>query len=107
MEEKNVRNKIIALSGEPVSGKGTVTKSLIVELQEKGYKKENIHIISTGHEFRKYFNVVLDFIDCLKRDDDAGAIDLVQTQELQDIANNPEYREAFKKSATTIAKNKC
>ena len=106
MEEKNVRNKIIALSGEPVSGKGTVTKLLISELQEKGYKKENIHTISTGNEFRKYFNVVLDFIDCLKRDDDAGAIDLVQTQELQDIANNTEYREAFKKSATTIAKNK-
>ena len=50
-----IKNKIITLSGEPVSGKGTVAKKLIHELVEQGYQPENIHMYSTGNEFRKYF----------------------------------------------------
>ena len=58
----DIRNKIIALSGQPVTGKGTTTKSLIKKLEEQGYESDNIHVISTGNEFRSYFNTLLDFL---------------------------------------------
>lgn len=45
-----IRNKIITISGEPVSGKSTVVKLLTEKYQKQGYK---VHIISTGKLFRK------------------------------------------------------
>ena len=45
-----IKNKIITISGEPVSGKSTVVKYLKSEYEEKGY---NVHIISVGNTFRE------------------------------------------------------
>lgn len=45
-----IRNKIITISGEPVSGKSTVVKSLKKKYEEKGF---NVHIISVGQIFRE------------------------------------------------------
>jgi len=55
-------NKIIAISGQPVTGKGTTVRALRIKLEEQGYSEENIHVITTGHEFRAYFNAIFDFI---------------------------------------------
>lgn len=44
-----VRNKIITISGEPVSGKSTVVKMLEQKYKSMGY---TVHIIRTGHVFR-------------------------------------------------------
>ena len=60
--ENEIKNRIIAISGEPVSGKGTTIKEMTEMLIKEGYKEENIHIISTGHQFRDYFEKIIDFI---------------------------------------------
>ena len=60
--ENEIKNRIIAISGEPVSGKGTTIKKMNDMLIKDGYKEENIHIISTGHQFRDYFEKIIDFI---------------------------------------------
>ena len=52
--ENEIKNRIIAISGEPVSGKGTTIKQMINSLKQEGYSEENIHVISTGHQFRWY-----------------------------------------------------
>ena len=44
MGMNNIKNKIITLSGEPVSGKGTAVKNLIKKLEELGYSKDQIHL---------------------------------------------------------------
>lgn len=45
-----IRNKIITISGEPVSGKSTVVNLLIEKYKSQGYR---VHKISTGALFRK------------------------------------------------------
>ena len=45
-----IKNKIITISGEPVSGKSTVVKKLKEKYESMGY---NVHVISTGHVFRE------------------------------------------------------
>ena len=52
------QNKIIAISGEPVTGKGTNLRKIHEKLLERGYKEENIHLVSTGEEFRRYFDII-------------------------------------------------
>lgn len=44
-----IRNKIITISGEPVSGKSTVVKKLKEKYEEMGYR---VHLVITGHVFR-------------------------------------------------------
>lgn len=44
-----IKNKIITISGEPVSGKSTVVKKLKEKYEEMGY---NVHLVFTGHLFR-------------------------------------------------------
>ncbi len=44
-----IRNKVITISGEPVSGKSTVVKRLKEKYEAMGY---NVHVILTGHFFR-------------------------------------------------------
>ena len=61
-EMSEIKNKIITISGEPVSGKGTTVKSIITKLKEQGYQEENIHLKTTGDEFRRFFNSIIDFI---------------------------------------------
>lgn len=62
MDNKKISNKIITISGEPVSGKGTTVKKIKEQLLKSGYKEENIHFESTGHDFRDYFNYALDLM---------------------------------------------
>ena len=45
-----IKNRIITISGEPVSGKSTVVKHLKSKYEEMGY---NVHIISIGNTFRE------------------------------------------------------
>ena len=99
-KEKQIKNKIIALSGQPVSGKGTNSKVLVEKFKNKGYKEENIHIVSTGEEFRKFFNIIKDFIK--NSEDPMKQVELGNTSEMQCILKNPEYRAAFIKSALQL-----
>lgn len=45
-----IKNRIITISGEPVSGKSTVVKRIKEKYEEMGF---NVHIIQTGHFFRE------------------------------------------------------
>lgn len=103
--EKVIKNKIITLSGEPVAGKGTVTRELLAELQRQGYEEEKIHIISAGNEFREDFKSILRLIECLKNKDYDEAKKLSLEEDIQTILANPEYREELKRTATTLVKN--
>ena len=47
---KKIRNKIITISGEPVSGKSTVVKLIRDKYEKMGYK---VQIISVGNIFRQ------------------------------------------------------
>ena len=104
MNEK-MKNKIISLSGEPVSGKGTTTKTLISILRKEGYSEENIHVVSTGDEFRRYFKMAIDFIENLKLNNKEEYMHLAKTPELIEIMSNDEYNEAFRKTAYQLLKN--
>ncbi len=86
----DIRNKIVALSGQPVTGKGTTTKALIKKLEEQGYVSDNIHVISTGNEFRRYFNTLIDFIRNLDNPEKLQKIS--KTSEMQDFMSNMERR---------------
>lgn len=79
----DIKNKIIALSGQPVAGKGTTTKALVEKLKEKGYKDENIHVISTGDEFRRYFNTLIGFVRNLNDPDKIK--EFSNSQEMQNL----------------------
>ena len=86
----DIRNKIVALSGQPVTGKGTTTKALIKKLEEQGYVSDNIHVISTGNEFRRYFNTLIGFIRNLDNPEKLQKIS--KTSEMQDLMSNMERR---------------
>ncbi len=90
MRNTVIKNKIIALSGQPVSGKGSTTKALTQKLEEMGYDENNIHIIATGDKFRKYFNVLVDFVRNIY--DPINSIALSETEEIRNLTNNPERR---------------
>ena len=87
------KNKIIAISGEPVSGKGTTVKSLVNELEKNGYKKENIHIRTVGHEFRELFKYLLDFINNF--DNEEKINEFSENDILKEFFSVKENREAF------------
>ena len=84
-------NKIIAISGQPVTGKGTTVKAIKKILLEQGYSEENIHIITTGHEFRNYFNAISEFIK--NYDDSEGLERLAQDPYLRMFLEKQEYRD--------------
>ena len=87
------KNKIIALSGQPVTGKGTNVKLLVEKLKKSGVSEENIHVISTGEEFRKLFNLIMDFIRNL--DNSETINEMAKKEEIREIFLNDKYREAF------------
>lgn len=91
--ENKIKNKIITISGEPVTGKGTTVKALQEKLVQKGYKEDNIHIIITGHEFRKLFFVLLDFISHIE--DEELLKQLSEKEEIKAILEDPVYRIKF------------
>ena len=98
--EKHIKNKIIAISGEPVSGKGTTVKAIIAKLKEQGYSKENIHLRTTGDEFRRFFNTIIDFIKHI--DSPEKLKEIGKSKELQKILQNKEYREILEKTIAQI-----
>lgn len=102
MEDKKIRNKIIALSGEPVSGKGTAVKVLIKKLKELGYTDEQIHTMSTGDEFRKYFESIIDLIKNLNNEQNLKKIS--EREELREFFENEEYRRILSKSIANLIK---
>ena len=101
MEDKKIRNKIITISGQPVTGKGTNVKAIIEKLKQKGYKDENIHLESTGDAFRKYFNSIIEMIQNI--DSEEKAKECGESAEIKELINNEEYRKTL---AETIAKLK-
>ena len=101
--ENKIKNRIIAISGEPVSGKGTTIKKITELLIKNGYKEENIHIISTGHQFRDYFEKIIDFIRNIN--DEKKLRELGQDTGIRQILNNGEYREILKNTISNIQKN--
>lgn len=85
------KNKIITISGQPVTGKGTTVKRIIEKLREQGYSEENIHVITTGHEFRNYFNSIFDFIKDYKEPEQIES--LSENNYLKALLDKKEYRQ--------------
>lgn len=90
MTNTAIKNKIIAISGQPVTGKGTNVKAIVKKLEQAGYKPENIHVISTGDQFRRYFNRIVDFIKNFNNEEKIK--ELAKTEELKNLFSNEEYR---------------
>lgn len=103
MEQNKIRNKILAISGQPVTGKGTNIKAIIEKLKQMGYAEENIHLESTGNEFRKYFNIIVELIQSL--DDEENVKKLTESEELKKIFSNNEYRKAFTETLAMLKKS--
>lgn len=100
MHVEKIRNKIITISGEPVTGKGTTVAAVVEKLKERGYKEKNIHVIITGHEFRNYFNAIVE--ECISNPDfisNLGNIEklkkISKSKEIQLILNDSEYSQQF------------
>ena len=85
-----IKNNIISISGEPVTGKSSNIKAIKQKLIERGYKEENIHIISAGHDFRDYFNEVLSFIESYNNDKKLK--ELYNKGVIKEIFENPKYK---------------
>ena len=100
MDEKNIKNKIIAISGEPVSGKGTTVKKIIEKLKEQGYTEEHIHLETTGSEFRRYFNSLIDLIVNLDNKEELNKI--YKREELADFFDNEFYRKTLAKTIAQL-----
>lgn len=91
--KEDYKNRIITISGEPVSGKSTTIKAIIDKLEKAGISKEDIHFIQTGHKFRDYFNKIIEIINCF--DDDEKVIELSKSKEIQKLIQNPRYRDSL------------
>lgn len=87
------KNKIITISGQPVTGKGTTVKRIIEKLKEQGYSEPNIHVITTGHEFRNYFNSIFDFIKNYKESEQIE--NFTQNNYLRTLLEKKEYRQTL------------
>lgn len=99
---EKIKNRIITLSGEPVSGKGTVAKEIVKELLEQGYKPENIHMESTGVEFRRYFNSIIDLIRNFNSEEKNA---ILKRPEIQELFEKEEYRKIMSKAMATLMQN--
>lgn len=97
------KNKIITISGQPVTGKGTTVKKIIEKLKEQGYSDENIHVITTGHEFRNYFNAIFDFIKDYKEPEQIEGMQ--QNKYLKSILGKKEYREILINTIIKLKQN--
>lgn len=103
MMSKNIRNKIITLSGEPVSGKGTTNNEIYKKLLEQGFLEENIHRISTGDNFRKYTVSMIDIIREIINNDNLDYLDIPDY--IRPIFNNKKFRDNIAKTIINF-KNK-
>ena len=97
------KNKIITISGQPVTGKGTTVKKIIEKLKEQGYSEGNIHVITTGHEFRDFFEAIFKFI---KNYGDYDEIEnLSQDPNLKVFFEKQEYREILIDTIMQLRRN--
>ena len=97
-------NKIIALSGQPVTGKGSTVVATKSKLMEQGYSEENINIISTGDEFRHYFKAIFEFI---KNYDDVQKVEeLSENPYLKKFVDKPEYRDILIETLVQLKENR-
>lgn len=97
--DKKIKNRIIAISGEPVSGKGRTVEELKKELIKEGLKEEDIHIISTGTKFREYFNKIIEFMK--NRDNDEKLKEMENDPFMKQFLSNRKFRTSL---TNTIAK---
>jgi len=97
-------NKIFAISGEPVSGKGTAVKELKKKFLEQGYQDDKIHVISTGTEFRMYFEKIIDFLN--NADNEEYLKKLAEDRQIKGILENKEYRQALVSLMTRLKEQK-
>ena len=96
-------NKIIAISGQPVTGKGTNVKQIIEILKQQGYSDDRIHVISTGHEFRKYFNAIFEFIKNYQNEE--AVEKLSQDSYLRVFSEKREYRDVLMATIIELKKS--
>lgn len=97
-----MENKIITISGEPVSGKGTTIKELIKKLELQGYARENIHLEDTGSEFRKYFNSIIELIKNINNSDEMEKIK--ERDEVKKFFDCEEYRKILSRTIANLIK---
>ena len=101
--EKKIRNKIIALSGQPVTGKGTNVKAMIQKLEERGYKSENIHLIATGDQFREFSNEIIELI---RNTENPEVLEkLSERAGLQKILSHADYRATLIHTISILKQN--
>lgn len=96
------QNKIIAISGEPVTGKGTNVRKIHEKLLEQGYKEENIHLVSTGEEFRKYFGIIGQTI---RNIDDSESLKEIVQNDKEKILEDKELRHAIVEAIVKLKEN--
>lgn len=94
MEESKIRNEIITISGEPVSGKGTVLKEIARKLKEQGLEP---HLITTGNMFRNYYNLVIDFAIALRSNNQQRIEELSKVEDLKEVLGSEENRKKVMK----------
>lgn len=77
-----IKNKIITISGEPVSGKSTVVKALKRIYEQKGF---NVHIISVGQLFRDAIKE--EYVKMYPDKKDANLADIQADESFAEIRN--------------------
>ena len=96
-------NNVISISGMPVSGKSTTIDEIIKTLMKKGYNQDQIHIVSTGKEFRKYFNFIVDLIK--NPNDMKSVVEKCNDSKLKELLNNQTFRQKLIQTIIQIRKN--
>ena len=77
-----IRNKIITISGEPVSGKSTVVKTIKKQYEQKGFE---VHIISVGQVFREAIKE--EYVKMYPDRKDANLADIQADESFAEIRN--------------------
>ena len=101
--QNNYKNRIITISGEPVSGKSTTIKSIINKLEKQGIKRENIHLKQTGEEFRSYFNEIIELIKNFN--DNEKVKELSKTKRIQKFMQDSKYRAILMETIASVMKD--
>lgn len=98
------KTQILSISGMPVSGKSTTIKEIVKQLKNKGYTDENIHLVSSGHEFREYFNKIVEFISNLENDEKLK--ELAKDEHVKILFENQDFRDKLGKTIVKLKESK-
>lgn len=101
MKKTKFKNKIITISGQPVTGKGTTVKALVDKLKEMGYTEKQIHLEETGHRFREYFEKIIELLQNIN--DKEKAEELSRDESLKLVLSNEKNRKQLIEAATKLA----